>query len=85
MSLKSAYSFIKLFLMITVSAVLLASVETAPERPVLFAAVAAACSLLIRFLWKSALREEKTRNKQKIRPDRRRAITELPPDLKRAA
>ena len=89
MSLKSAYQ-IKLFLLITLSAVLLASVETAPERPVLFAAVAAACILLIRLLWKSAQRDEKRLVRQKARTCRLRAgrgakATGGPPDLNRAA
>lgn len=85
MSFKSAY-FIKLFLIVTLSTVLLASVETAPEQPLLFLAVAAGCVALIRFLWRSALRDEKAMNRRPARPGRRGAtVGELPPDLKRAA
>lgn len=85
MSFKSAY-FIKLFLIVTVSAVLLASVETAPDRPFLFLAVSAAGVILIRSLWKSALRDEKTMDSRQTRPNRKGGtIGELPPDLRRAA
>lgn len=85
MRLKLAYS-IKLFLIVAFSTLFLASVETAPEQPVLFAAVAAACIAGIRFLWKSVLRDEKALNRRKIQTGRkRRAVGELPPDLKRAA
>ena len=82
MGLKLAY-FIKLFLIVTVSTVLLASVEAAPDRPFLFAAVSISCIITIRFIWKSALRDEKAINNRQIRLNRKGG--ELPPDLKRAA
>lgn len=85
MRLKLAYS-IKLFLIMAFSTLFLASVETAPDRPFLFAAVAAACIAGIHFLWRSALRDEKAMDKQRIQPGKkRRAVGELPPDLRRAA
>ena len=89
MSLKLTYQ-IKLLLLTALSAVLLASVETAPEQPVLFIAVAAACLLLIRLLWRSALRDEKRLARQKVRAYRLRAgrgakAVGALPDLNRAA
>lgn len=78
--------FIKLFLITALSATLLASVETAPDQPLLFAAVSAACVIAIRALWRSIPREEKTDGKQKIPlGGKRRTDGKLPPDLKRAA
>lgn len=82
MGLKVVY-FIKLFLIVVLSTVLLASVGTAPDRPLLFLAVLASCGLLIRFIWISALKDEKALNKRKVRAGRK--CGELPPDLKRAA
>ena len=85
MSFKLVY-FIKLFLIVAVSAVLLVSVETAPDRPFLFLAVSAASVILIRSLWRSALRDEKTLDSRQTRPNRKGGATgELPPDLRRAA
>lgn len=81
MNVKLFY-FIKLFLIMIFSTVLLSSVEIAPGRPVLFFAVAVACAGLIRRLWQSVLRDEK-RGRQQIRLDRRRRS--LPVDLSRAA
>jgi hypothetical protein len=68
MYLKFVY-FIKLFLIVTLSAVLLAAVGAAPDRPFLFLAVSAACVFLIRFLWKSVRKEEALlRRRRRIRP-----------------
>ena len=64
MYLKFAY-FIKLFLIVTLSGVLLAAVGVAPDRPFLFLAVSAACVFLIRFLWKSVRREETQRRRRR--------------------
>ncbi len=68
MYLKFAY-FIKLFLIVTLSAVFLAVVGAVPDQPVLSLAVSAACVFLIRFLWKSVQKEEEMpRRRRKIRP-----------------
>lgn len=82
MNLKFAY-FLKLFLIITLSTILLASVETAPDHPLLFLAVSTGSLLSIRMLWKSALKNEEAQRRQKIHP--RKTGGKLPPDLKRAA
>lgn len=58
MRLKFVY-FMKLFLIISLSALLLASVGIMFETPLLFLAVAAVCTVSIRLLWKSALKSEK--------------------------
>lgn len=68
MYLKFAY-FIKLFMIVTLSAVLLAAIGSAPDQPVLFLVVSAVCVFLIRFLWKSVRKEEEMlRRRRKIRP-----------------
>lgn len=82
MGFKLAY-FIKLFLIVALSTVVLASVGTAPDRPLLFLAVLAAGGTLIRFLWRSALKDEKMLGGWKIPLQGRRG--NAPPDLKRAA
>lgn len=82
MSFKFVY-FIKLLLIVTLSAVLLASTGALPDQPLLFLAVAAVCTVLIRSLWKSALKDEEKMNRQKI--PFRKTSAPLPSDLKRAA
>lgn len=77
--------FIKLCLIVTISMILLASVGTAPEQPFFFLAVSAVSIPLIRFIWKSALRDNALK-KQKIKRNRKSSpIREFPPNLKRAA
>jgi predicted neutral ceramidase superfamily lipid hydrolase len=82
MQLKSA-CFIKRFLMVSLLTVLMASVGTAPDQPVLFIVLSAVGIVLVRFLWKSALRDEKTIRKQQLKlcNDSRK----MPHGLKRAA
>lgn len=68
MDLKTAcfVKLIKLCLIVVLSATLLASVEIAPEQPVLFIAVAAVSVIFIHFLWKSVQRNQSTCKRQRI-------------------
>ena len=75
--------FIKLFLITALSVALLGSVGAAPDRPVLFAAAAAACFIGIRVLWVSALKDEKKRRRRQARPGRN--VERLPQERRRAA
>lgn len=63
MGLKLIY-FIKHSLIVTLSIVILGFVETAPDRPILFAFIFTTCILSIRLLWNSAIRDEKEIKKQ---------------------
>jgi heme exporter protein D len=83
MYLKFAY-FINLFLIVTFSAVLLAAIGMAPDRPFLFLAVSAACVLLIRFLWKSVRKEEALLRRRRRSQSTEKGISS-PPEWKRPA
>ena len=82
MGLKLTY-FIKLSLIVALSIVILGSVEAAPDQPILFTFVFTACILSIRFLWGSAMRDEKKINRQQIRFSAR--TEKIPQKFKRAA
>jgi len=81
MGLKIIY-FIKLSLIVILSVVILGSVEGAPDQPVLFTFAFAVCILGIRFLWSSAMRDEKM-IKKRLRISRR--TLRISPKIKRAA
>lgn len=64
---KKIVHFIKLLLIVTLATALLACVGVFPDRPVFFTFASAACIITIRFLWRSALRDEKMIKRQHIR------------------
>jgi hypothetical protein len=82
MRLKAAY-FIKRFLIVTLAIVLFACVGIAPDQPVLFTIASAACIIVIRFIWRSALKDEKVIKKRQIQLTKR--SRKQPQDLKQAA
>lgn len=82
MRLKATY-FIKRFLIVTLAIALFACVGAAPEQPVLFIAASAACMIVIRFIWKSALKDEKVIKRRQIQLSKRSRIQ--PQDLEQAA
>ncbi len=84
MGLKLIY-FVKLFLIVTLSAIFLAFVNIAFDLPLLLLAVSAACFILIRLLWVSALKDEKAIKRQTCPGKTGRAVGEISPDFKRAA
>ena len=81
MNLKIIY-FIKLTLIVILSVATLGSVDGAFDQPVLFIFAVAACILGIRFLWCSAMRDEKM-IKKRLRLSRR--TVRISPEIKRAA
>ncbi len=81
MGLKIIY-FIKLTLIVILSVVILGSVDRAFHQPILFAFTVAAYILGIRFLWCSAMRDEKM-IKKRLRLSRR--AVRISPEIKRAA
>lgn len=82
MLLKTAY-FIKLFLIVVLTTAIFASVEILLDQPALFIFIAAGCSVLIRLIWHSALKDEKMLVARKVPLNKQKRP--LPPDLKRAA
>lgn len=85
MGLKFVY-FMKLFLIISLSALLLASVGIMVETPLLFLAVAAVCTVSIRLLWKSALKSERALTlRSPHEPLHEKKRDENPSDWKQAA
>ena len=83
MGLKFIY-FMKLFLIIFLSALLLASVNIIFETPMLFLGITAICTVSIRFLWKSILKSEYALQRPR-EPLRENKHTANPSDRKQAA
>ena len=75
--------FIKRFLIVALSVILVGFVGAAPDQPILFASLVAFCAIAIRFLWCSALRDEKAMHKLKIRCCKRTRI--LQQEIRRVA
>jgi hypothetical protein len=82
MRLQSAY-FIKRLLIVALLTVLMASVGAAPDQPALFIVLSAVCIVLVRFIWKSALKDEKAINKRRLQLCKE--SKKMPQGLKRAA
>ena len=80
---KILYS-IKRFSIVTVAALLLASVEVAPDHPFRFIFLASAYLISIRFLWRSALADEKALA-SKIPRIKKKAVFDRQKQSKRAA
>ena len=82
MRLKAAY-FIKRFFIVTLAIVLFACVGIAPDQPVLFIIASAACIIVIRFIWRSALKDEKAISKRQLQLCKE--SRKMPQRLKQAA
>jgi membrane protein implicated in regulation of membrane protease activity len=74
---------LKLFLIVVCSGLFLAMVESAPDMPLQFLLFTAADAVLVRFLWLSARRDEKRRNRRAVRA--KKGGAEARPVRKKAA
>lgn len=75
--------FVKRLLIVLISAVLMTSVNIAPDRPLQFAVFAFAAIVFIRLLWRSAEKDERRIYRQKHRLYRKRR--DMPQTLRQAA
>lgn len=82
MILKIVY-YLKLLFIIAFSTVFLASIETAPDRPLQFIFFSATYVVITRLIWLSAQHDEKKMNKQKMKLSKNNVKRQLP--CKRAA